>query len=116
MANDSFHTFCDSVFIKVQDEVSRKNKESCRHLTFERISNGFRVCRETPFLAIEQCLDGNQFYGRSEVKDKSGRAIPTMFPPLTITGENEASFPPYPMRKTVALTTADVAGGVLGLF
>jgi hypothetical protein len=116
MPNDRFQTFWNAVFTKVHDRVSKRNEESGPDLKFERIPNGFRVCRESPFLAVERWLDGNQIYGRSEAKDKSGREMPTMYVPLTINGENEASLPSDQLRKAAALTTDDVADAVLGFF
>jgi hypothetical protein len=116
MHNDPVQTFWNSVFAQAQEKVRKRNEEQGPHLKFERIPNGFRVCRESPFLVVEQWLDDNQIYGRSEANDKSGRQIPTVFVPLAITSEHEASLPPDPMRKDVALTAGDVACGVLGFF
>lgn len=116
MPNDPVQIFWNSVFAKVQDRVSKRNEESASHLKFGNIPNGFRVCRESPFLAVERWLDDTQIYGRSETKDESGREMPTMFVPLTITGENEARLPPDPLTKPVAVTADDVVGSVIDLF
>lgn len=116
MPNDPVQKFWNSVFAQVQDKVSRRNEESGPHLNFERTTNGFGVRRESPFLSVERWLADSRIHGRSETKDKNGRGIHTLFAPLTITGENEASFPPGQDGKSAPLTTGNVAGGVLGFF
>jgi hypothetical protein len=110
MPSDPVQAFWNSAFAQVQDRVSKRNEESAPHLKFERIPNGFKVCRESPFLVVERWLADNRIHGRSATKDKSGREMHTLFVPLTITGENEASFPPDPVGKSVPLTTDETRG------
>ncbi len=117
MPNAPVQIFWSSVLAQVQDWVSITNKESASQLMFERIPNGFRVCRVSPFLVVERWLaDNNQIHGGSEAKDEGGHTIHTMFEPLTITGENESSLPQEPPRRPVSQTTGDVVGFVIGLF
>jgi hypothetical protein len=116
MPDDPAQTFWNCVFAQVQSLVCIRNEELGSHLKFERLSNGFGIRRESPFLLVERWLAENRIHGRSETRDKSGRASYTMFVPLTITGENEASWPADPSTKPEALTTEDVANGTLGFF
>ena len=115
MPNDLVRTFWDSVLAQVQDSATMKD-ELGSHLKLEKIPNGFRVWRNFPFLAVERWLVDNQIHGRSEAKDKVGREMLIMFPPLTITGENEARLPPDPLRKPGSLTATDVVNSVVDLF
>lgn len=115
MPSDHAQMYWNSVLALVQDGLRRSNSE--RQLEFKTIPHGFKVWRELPFLAVERWLDDNEICGRSETKGRSGRVIPgALFPPLTVTGENEASWPEDPLRKTAALTPVDVAKGTLDLF
>ena len=112
MLSDPVQSFWNSLFAQVQDRVSKRNEESGPHLKFERIPNGFRVCRESPFLAVERWLDDSLIYGCAKEYGKSD----SLFQQLTITGENAALLPEDPLRKSKPLTTDVVAGWVLDSF
>ena len=113
MPDDPVKTFWNSVCVKIQCWVTRENKESGSHLELKTMPNGFRVCRESPFLEVERWLADNQIHGSAKY---SVGDTPSMFPPLTVTGENEARLPPDPLIKPVALTSDDVAGWVISRF
>ena len=117
MSSGPVQTFWNSVGALVQDGISRSNNESEQRLEFVTIPNGFQVCRESPFLVVERWLDDNQIHGMSKTKSSGGRVTPgPPFPPLTIIGQNEASWPEDPTRKPTTLTAADIANGTLDIF
>ena len=107
MLNNSTQ-FLDSLFTQVRDLVGSRNEQPGTALEFTRIPNGFRVVRKSPFLAVERWFSENTVYGSAEP--------PTLFEPLTITGPNEASYPPDLLTKRPTVTVAEVAKGVLDFF
>ena len=112
MLIDLAQVFWNSVFAQVRERVLKENEGSQQRLQLAEIPNGLRVCRNSPFLEVEQWLDGNIINGQSQ-SSSSGR---TLLATLTITDANQAWLPADPLTKSTALSVSDVADGVLRLF
>jgi hypothetical protein len=88
MSETSTRELWDSIVAGTHEGVRNANQQGGLNLTFDRMTEGFRVSRQTPFLVVEVWFSEGNIHRRTQHRDNNGVTKHGLAQPLRISVKN----------------------------